>query len=62
MTIDDEVKKFLGVPPYDDYGNICKGDPIFYQSLCSIYGEKQVQEAIKIICMERNKHNEWRHI
>lgn len=31
MTIDDEVKKFLGVPPYDDSGNICKGDPIFYQ-------------------------------
>ena len=48
MTIDDEVKKFLGVPPYDDSGNICKGDPIFYQSLCSIYGEKQVQEAMKI--------------
>ena len=46
--IDDEVKKFLGVPPYDDSGNICKGDPIFYQSLCSIYGEKQVQEAMKI--------------
>ena len=49
MTIDDEVKKFLGVPPYDDSGNICKGDPIFYRSLCSIYGEKQVQKAIKII-------------
>lgn len=49
MTIDDEVKKFLGVPPYDDSGNICKGDPIFYQSLCSIYGEKQVQKAIKTI-------------
>lgn len=62
MTIDDEVKKFLGIPPYDDSGNICKGDPIFYQSLCSIYGEKQVQKAIKIIWMERNKHNEWRHI
>ena len=49
MTIDDEVKKFLGVPPYDDSGNICKADPIFYQSLCSIYGKIQVQKAIKTI-------------
>lgn len=29
MTIDDEVKKFLGIPPYDDSSNICKADPIF---------------------------------
>ena len=49
MTIYDEVKKFLGVFPYDDSGNICKGDPIFYESLGSIYGKIQVQKAIKII-------------
>ena len=49
MTIDGEVKKFLGLPPYDGSGNICKEDPLFYQSLCNIYGEKQVQKAIKII-------------
>lgn len=47
MTIDDEVKKFLGLSPYDGSDNICKEDPIFYQSLCNIYGEKQVRNAIK---------------
>ena len=29
MTIDGEVKKFLGLPPYDGSGNICKEDPLF---------------------------------
>ena len=33
MTIDDEVKKFLGIPPYDDSGNICKGGIVKTYSL-----------------------------
>ena len=41
-----DVKKYLGLFPYDDIMNTAKGDIFFYTDLCSEYGECAVKDMI----------------
>ena len=43
----DEVKKFLGLAPYDTDTNIVKGDPFYLKSLYRKYGEENVKAKVK---------------
>ena len=43
----DDCKKYLGLPPYDGWTNVCVSDPYFYKSICNKYGEQNVQDAIE---------------
>ena len=45
--MDEDIKKFLGLPPYNNFCNIVQGDGFFYQSLCAKYGKEKVDEKIK---------------
>ena len=44
----EKVKIYLGISPYDGTTNICRGDPYYYQSLCSLFGsEENLQKEIE---------------
>lgn len=43
----DDVKRLQGIFPYDDGGNICRGDGYFYQSLKSKYSKDMLEKAFK---------------
>lgn len=43
----EDIKKFLGVSPYDTDSNIVKGDPFYLKSLYSKYGEENVKAKVK---------------
>lgn len=45
-SLDDGVREYLGLPPYDDCSNFCCMDGFFLQSLYSMYGEDKVNECI----------------
>ena len=45
----DDCKKYLGLPPYNDWTNICVSDPYFYKSICDKYGKKSVDDTIKFL-------------
>lgn len=49
-NITDDVKKYLGLAPYDTDSNIVRGDYYYYKQLCSEYGEVAVQCKIKTLC------------
>ena len=46
-------KKFMGLPPYNNFCNIVMGDGYFYQSLCGIYGKEQVDKEIERLQFEK---------
>lgn len=46
-NITDDVKKYLGVAPYDKDSNIVRGDYYYYKQLCNMYGEAAVQNKIR---------------
>ena len=48
-NIIDDCKKYLGLPPYDGWTNICVGDPYFYKSICDKYGKQNVDDTIKLL-------------
>lgn len=52
-NIVEDCKKYLGLAPYDTDSNIVRGDGFYYNSLCSMYGESQVQNTIKALRKER---------
>lgn len=43
------VKKFLGISPYDDDGNVVKNDGFYYRSLQLKFGADEVSNAVKTI-------------
>lgn len=43
----DDIKKYLGKPPYDTWSNIVAGDSHFYSDMCDKYGKQSVVDAIK---------------
>lgn len=43
----EDVKKFLGIAPYNTYTNICAGDPYFYKDLLRKYGDAEVTKTIR---------------
>ncbi len=43
----DDCKKYLGIPPYDGWTNVCMGDVYFYKSMCDRYGKQNVDDIIK---------------
>ena len=45
--IEDDVKKFLGLPPYHNTTNIVVGDGFFLASLYRKYGREQVNKTLK---------------
>lgn len=47
--LEHDVKKYLGIAPFDEDYNIVKHDGYFYRSLCLKYGEESVDEAIKAL-------------
>ena len=43
----DDCKKYLGLPPYDGWTNVCVIDPYFYKSMCDKYGEQDVKREVE---------------
>jgi hypothetical protein len=43
----DDVKKYLGIKPYDNFTNIVAHDSFFLMSLIDKYGKENVTRAIK---------------
>ena len=48
-NIIEDVKKYLGIEPYNTDSNIVRGDYYYYNQLCAKYGELQVQQLIKAL-------------
>ena len=46
MNIIDDVKKYLGISPYDNFTNIVAHDPFFFKSLVDKYGKEDVNRTI----------------
>lgn len=46
-NIINDCKKYLGLPPYNDWMNIVMDDAYFYMDMCKKYGEQNVAMAIK---------------
>lgn len=46
-TMEEDIKKFLGLPPYNNCCNIVQNDGFYYMSLCAKYGKEKVDEKIK---------------
>lgn len=44
-TLEDKVRQFLGIAPYDS-GDMCCGDGIFLYYLYREYGEEKVNEML----------------
>lgn len=42
----DDCKKYLGIAPYNNFTNICVGDPYFHRALCDKYGAYEVNQTI----------------
>lgn len=42
-----QVRMFLGVPPYNEPGNPCRGDGYLIQDLKKTYGKAAVEAAIE---------------
>jgi len=51
----DELKMLKGLPPYDDWSNICYGDGYFWKSIQNKYTEKQIAEAEKELGIKKPK-------
>lgn len=45
-VLTDECKKYLGMAPFDDDGNVVKGDYYYLQSLYNKYGVQMVSNEI----------------
>lgn len=43
----EQVKKLLGIPPYNEPSNICWNDNYFAKSLRVEYGDQAVSDMIK---------------
>lgn len=55
MNITDDCKKFLGLPPYDDYSNVVVSDPHYYQDLCNKYGKQQIDNTCCLLLKNKNE-------
>ena len=44
-TLEDKVRQFLGISPYDS-GDMCCGDGIFLYYLIQEYGKEEVNKMI----------------
>ena len=44
-----ECKKYLGLPPYNDDGNVIRSDGYFYMYLIRKYGEWEVRKTIRFL-------------
>ena len=49
MDIIYDLKKFYGLPPHNDPGNICRNDMYFLRSLQEKYSRKELDSAQIII-------------
>ena len=45
--LENQVKKFLGVKPYDGSTNFVRYDNYFYAAMCKEFGEDAVKAEIK---------------
>ena len=45
-NFEEDIKKYLGLPPYDKSTNIVKEDSLFLSFLYSRYGKQKVQAEI----------------
>ena len=45
--MENDVKKFLGLPPYNNTTNIVVGDGFFLASLYRKYGREQINKTLK---------------
>lgn len=43
----EDIKKFLGVAPYNTDSNVVRGDPFYLRSLYTKYGEENVKAKVK---------------
>jgi hypothetical protein len=47
VYLENDCKKYLGLPPYDDFGiNVCYKDIYFIQSLYEKYGKDNVLKCL----------------
>lgn len=53
--LEDDVRKLLGLEPYNHPGNICWNDNYFAKALNDKYGEIAVTKEIKRLSFERAK-------
>lgn len=49
----DDLKKFKGLPPYNDWSNICAGDGYFWNDIQKRYTESEIAKAKQIIKNEK---------
>lgn len=49
----DDLKKFKGLSPYDNWSNICMGDGYFWMDIQKRYSKSEIAEAEQIIQNER---------
>ena len=47
--LEQSVKKFLGISPYEDNENVCKNNGLYYRSLQLKFGADEVSNAVKTI-------------
>ena len=47
MNLMDDVKKYLGISPYDTFTNIVAHDSFFFKSIVDKYGKDAVIRAIE---------------
>jgi len=52
----DDLKKFKGLSPYDNWSNICMGDGYFWMDIQKRYTKAEIKEAEKEIRNEANKN------
>ena len=53
MNIIDDVKKYLGISPYDTFTNIVAHDSFFFMSIIDKYGKEAVIRAIEKVLETR---------
>lgn len=44
-ALDDDMRKYLGLPPYNDWSNLVVKDSYFYTSMIQRYGKDVVDQA-----------------
>lgn len=46
-NLEEQCKKYLGLPPYNEWTNICYGDGIFLFGLYNVFGKDEVTRKIE---------------
>lgn len=45
--LEQDCRKYLGLPPFNNFCNVCYADAFFYLDLCQRFGKTKVDEVIE---------------